>query len=360
MHISRSSNFSAELDKVKAFYEGLEKVDNTYKGTIVPIQEKITGFSCSSWTDNVGDQMLTLVKGIKESEIVTLDDNQTIGGFKQLVDNTVALKDALGNCVTCAIQIRNDEATMASEARKKKKDEGYSSLYYSAKNDKEATEKALDGHIATANSLIAKYPNIHFNGAGYQIDASSGGDSDQGGSNIPGEGDTFVIKDVYTNNGYNRSHMIVDPVTGNWIIIDQSHYATLYVNNGDDTVTIVQLGDCYGEDCVEIFNYLKTNGNDADSLATSLDERSFANGDRPSATWLNGDISEAVTYDVPATVTYEQGPNGEPIPVVSFDSDVETGDYTVDSNTVAQAYLNGETGENDGTPRSYQELLNGS
>jgi len=29
MHISRSSNFSAELDKVKAFYEGLEKVDNT-------------------------------------------------------------------------------------------------------------------------------------------------------------------------------------------------------------------------------------------------------------------------------------------------------------------------------------------
>ena len=172
MHISRSSNFSAELDKVKAFYDGLGKIDSTYKGTIVPIQDKITGFSCSSWTDNVGDQMLTLVKGIKESEIVTLDDNQTIGGFKQLVDNTVALKDALGNCVTCEAQIKRDESTMASEARKRKEGEGYSSLYYSAKSDKENTETQLNGLIETANTLIGNYPNIHFNGAGFQLDGA--------------------------------------------------------------------------------------------------------------------------------------------------------------------------------------------
>ena len=276
MNITRNSNFSAELDKVKAFYNGLEQISTTYKGTIVSIQDKITGFSCSSWTDNVGDEMLTLIKGIKESEIVTLDDNMTIGGFKKLVDNTVALKDALGNCVTCEAQINRDEATMASEARKKTKDnKDYSSLYYSAKRDKENTETQLNGLIETANSLIKNYPNIHFNGAGGDNDGSPSDGSD-GTPEVPTSGlrpfdqnpdllyDTFEYMDPETGEMITYE-ILVDPKTGSIIVGNESKGYRIYAKDGASLYPgYIKKNAINGEYNINNVAYLLTDGHQSD------------------------------------------------------------------------------------------------
>ena len=250
MRISRDSNYAADKDTVQTFLSGLGTVQSTFNSSIKSQQEVITSLSFESWTDEVGQSLKARIKHLKDNDFNTIESDITGGAFQSMKNNAQSLINSLDDCIKEKTNIENATQKMKDAEytewveveRPNGKKEKVSQLrrrqpdYNNAQTEKDEAEKALDNAIETSNNLIDKFPTFHFNGS-----VSSDGDttatatttSMPKGTSKTQDGMVLVDEFAYTDE-FNDTHnvqMLIDPKTGNRIVVTEDGY--MYVVTRD-------------------------------------------------------------------------------------------------------------------------------
>lgn len=244
--------------------------------------------------------------------------------------------------------------------------------YATAEKAAKDAERTLENYCQTANNHFSELTQFTFkkpNPAGGSGATGTGGENQTPPANPdpPENPDTPLTteptgyQDVYTGDFMpRRSHLTMDESLGAFIIQDESHYATLYIDDGTGSMTVIELGDVSGCDSVIFFDKIREgDGDEGLKLIQAIEERQL--GPLGSGSWLNGSREEAVHYEVPGQITFTTDASGNPVPQIVYPegSQPYQSDYTMDANAVADACLAGGGEHMDHIP-SYDDITNGT
>ena len=397
-----SSSFQSNLTKIETYQTDIGTFETSITADLTSAQGFIDTIDLGDWSDKVETKFSSFIDNSLKKGVTAMTDDISGGSFNTLKTTVDSLHTSVQTCYNkkkqietktlqldripeyVDVQIPNPTPSYMTDLSstdddyitKKEKNPTYTQI----ETEIETLKGELETAVGEANGYISTLEGLTFDASDTSGESGGNGDKsgdksgdkggdksgDKGGGTDSSKQDNGLPKtdgnaeyqaytDIYPgDNMYFGGHITVDPNTGNWIIQDTAHNATLYVPNSDGTITEVYLGSVSGEDAHYIFNTVNSKGVDG-----FVSDVSSGNKDPYSSMYLMGNAEMAVST-TEGTVTYssKEGEDGHYLPHIEYkdpDNYENPLHPACETNRMTDAYMNGSGQQLEGGVPTYED-----